>query len=80
MTVADLFAHRRTIIGFPIACGAWLLAGGSVPVLTMVLSVMAITMTQLVLAEQNRDTAAVHRKLDELVITQPGADDSVAGC
>jgi low affinity Fe/Cu permease len=43
------------------------------------LSVFALTTTQLVLLAQDRDTKALHRKIDELIHAQPGADDRIAG-
>lgn len=76
---SDLFAHPWSILLFPMLCVAWLHFGGSELGLTLVLSVLAITTTQLVLLAQDRDTKAIHKKLDELIHGVPDADDKVAG-
>jgi low affinity Fe/Cu permease len=77
--VAAGFAHPLSILLFPALCGVWLLAGGRVDGLTLVLSVLAISTTQLVLLAQARDTAALHQKVDGLLHGVPDADDALAG-
>ena len=75
---SDWFAKPVVIAGIPLACIVWLLAGGSVAVLTNILSVLAISMTQLVLVGQNVSETIVQAKLDELVRAVPDADDALA--
>lgn len=58
---------------FLLVCAVWLAIGYGVDTLTLALSVLAITLTQMVLASQRRDTAAVHAKLDELIGATEGA-------
>lgn len=77
--VADWFATPTALVLVPTVCIAWLLAGFSVDVLTLILSIVAITMTQLVLVGQRTGERAMQHKLDELVIAVPGADNEVAG-
>lgn len=76
--VASGVAHPYAQIGFIAACALWLLCGGSVAALTLVLSILAITLTQMVLLSQDRITRAEHQKLDA-IIAGTDADDAVAG-
>jgi len=67
------------VIGF---CFAWFLlplGNTATAVLTLVLSVMAITLTQMVLNQQKRHEAALHLKIDELIHAMKGARDEVMG-
>ena len=73
------FAHPVAVMGFPISCWAWFWFGGDEMSLTLVLSVLAISTTQLVLLAQDRDTRAIHAKLDELLRGVPAADEKLAG-
>lgn len=75
---AAVFAHPVSIAAFPLACAAWLFTGYGIELLTLLLSVLAISTTQLVLLAQDRDTRAVHAKLDA-VVRGTDADDAVAG-
>ncbi|CAN5412535.1 hypothetical protein BH09PSE4_BH09PSE4_18390 [soil metagenome] len=61
-------------------CAAWVVVGGmgSINPLTLVLSVVAITLTQMVLNQQKRHDAALHLKLDELIYSKQGARDELA--
>lgn len=77
--IASLFAHPWAIILFPVLCLVWFFAGGGELGLTLFLSILAISVTQLVLLSQDRDTKAIHAKLDALIQGVPGADDNVAG-
>ena len=61
-------------------CAAWFALGLPTDVLTAILSILAITLTQMVLNRQNereadahRRDVAMHAKLDELVIAIEGA-------
>lgn len=75
---AALFAHPWAIVIFPFLCVAWELAGWGELALTLALSILAISTTQLVLSAQEKDTRAIHLKLDAL-IAGTDADDDVAG-
>ena len=76
---ASWFASPTALLMIPAACVVWILLGASVDVLTLVLSVLAISMTQLVLVSQATGEKAMQHKLDELVVAVPDADSSVAG-
>jgi low affinity Fe/Cu permease len=72
--VADVAAHPYAQIGFIVICLAWFAIGFDINVLTAALSIMAITLTQMVLNNQNereaeahRRDVAMHAKLDELI-------------
>jgi low affinity Fe/Cu permease len=67
-------------------CVGWFLIGYQADLLTAALSILAITLTQMVLNRQNdreaedrRRDIAMHAKLDELVIAMKGARDEMAG-
>ena len=77
--LASGFATPIAILAVIAACGAWLAIGLSVNTLTMALSILSISMTQLILLAQDRDIKAVHAKIDELVRAVPEADDAVRG-
>jgi low affinity Fe/Cu permease len=73
--VSNLAAHPFVQIGFVIFCLAWFALGLETNLLTAALSILAITLTQMVLNRQNereaeahRRDVAMHAKLDELVI------------
>jgi low affinity Fe/Cu permease len=72
--VSDLAANPFAQIGFLVFCAAWFLTGWDVNILTAGLSILAITLTQMVLNRQNerelddhRRDVAMHAKLDELI-------------
>ena len=74
--------HPLALIGVLIFCGAWFLlplGDAATAVLTLVLSVLAITLTQMVLNQQKRHEAALHLKIDELIHAMRGARDEVMG-
>lgn len=75
---AAFFAHPASIAGFPIACAVWWYFGLPMEPLLVVLSVLAISMTQLILMSSDHDTKAMQRKLDELIHATDQADDAVA--
>ena len=77
--VSDWFATPTALVLVPTVCTAWVMWGGSIDALTLVLSVLAISMTQLVLVGQRTGERAMQHKLDELVIAVPDADSNVAG-
>jgi low affinity Fe/Cu permease len=78
--VADMIAHPFAQIGVIVVCGLWWLVGLPTDILTATLSIMAITLTQMVLNNQaereadiHRRDVAMHAKLDELVVAMKGA-------
>lgn len=78
---ANLAGHpgaQVAVIGF---CLAWFIGLGSdyENGLTLVLSVAAITLTQMVLNQQKRHDAALHLKIDELILAKQGARNELAG-
>lgn len=75
---AELFAHPVAIVLLPVLCSVWLLVGGSMDGLTLGLSITALSLTQLVLLAQAKDTRAMQSKLDGL-IAGTDADDALAG-
>ena len=84
--VSDVFAHPITQLGFILLCLAWFLSGWPTDLLTAALSIMAITLTQMVLnrqsereAEAHRRDVAMHAKLDELIIAMKHAHNDLAG-
>jgi len=84
--VADTAAHPMVQIGFILFCVGWFVAGLPTELLTAALSIIAITLTQMVLNQQNerecdahRRDVAMHAKLDELVIAKHGARNAMAG-
>ena len=83
---AQASAHPYAQLGLIVVCGLWYLAGYNVGILTAVLSVVAITLSQMVLnrqssreAEAHRRDLALHAKLDELIIASREARDEIAG-
>ena len=85
-TIADLAADPIAQIALLIFCIIWFAVGMPVEVLTAALSILAITLTQMVLNKQNerevdahRRDVALHAKLDELVLATSRARDEIAG-
>lgn len=78
---ANLAGHPIALIGVILFCAVFFLALGdsATAALTLVLSVLAITLTQMVLNQQKRHEAALHLKIDELVHAMRGARDEVMG-
>jgi low affinity Fe/Cu permease len=78
---ADVAGHPNAIVGVLLACtAAFLLLGEEVALnLTLALSVLAITLTQMVLNQQKRHEAALHLKIDELIHAMKGARDDLMG-
>ncbi|MES2988008.1 MAG: low affinity iron permease family protein [Pseudomonadota bacterium] len=79
---ANVAGHPLALIGVIVFCLAWFLlplGGSATAVLTLVLSVMAITLTQMVLNQQKRHETALHMKIDELIHAMRGARDEVMG-
>ena len=83
---SDVFAHPAVQLGFIVLCIAWFVSGWPTDLLTAALSIMAITLTQMVLNRQNereaeahRRDVAMHAKLDELIIAVTHAHNDLAG-
>ena len=84
--VARFSAHPFAQIGVILFCVLWFLIGWQVDLLTAALSILAITLAQMVLngqyereKEAHRRDLALHAKLDELVIASKRARDELAG-
>lgn len=84
--VADLAADPLAQLGVVLFCVGWFALGLPVEVLTAALSIVAITLTQMVLNKQNerevdahRRDVALHAKIDELVHASQRARDEIAG-
>jgi low affinity Fe/Cu permease len=84
--MSDIAGHPFAQVGILLFCGLWWLIGLPTDILTAALSILAITLTQMVLNRQNereldahRRDVAMHAKLDELVIASHRARNEVAG-
>ena len=84
--VSNLFAHPYMQIGVIAFCISWFVLKLDTNLLTAALSILAITLTQMVLNRQTerevddrRRDVAMHAKLDELLIAMTGARDEIAG-
>ncbi|MFL6724354.1 MAG: low affinity iron permease family protein [Sphingomicrobium sp.] len=84
--VSNVAAHPFVQFGFVIFCVAWFTLGLDTNLLTAALSILAITLTQMVLNRQNereaeahRRDVAMHAKLDELIIAVRHAHNEMAG-
>ena len=79
---ANIAGHPLALIGVLVFCSAWFLlplGNSATAVLTLILSVLAITLTRMVLNQQKRHEAALHLKIDELIHAMVGARDEVMG-
>ena len=81
-----MFAHPAMQIGVVLFCVIWFVLGLKTDLLTAALSILAITLTQMVLnsqkereCEDRRRDIAMHAKLDELLIAMKGARSEMAG-
>lgn len=84
--VADVAGHPYAQIGVVLFCIAWFALDLRVDILTAALSILAITLTQMVLnrqeereADSHRRDVALHAKLDELLLASRRARDVMAG-
>ncbi|GAA4024131.1 hypothetical protein GCM10022280_26220 [Sphingomonas swuensis] len=84
--MSRLFAHAGMQIGVIVFCAAWFWFGFHAEGLTAALSILAITLTQMVLngqydreAEAHRRDVAMHAKLDELIKATKRARDEMVG-
>jgi len=83
---SKLFAHPYMQVGVIVFCILWFAIGWHADTLTAALSVVAITLTQMVLngqyereAEAHRRDMAMHAKLDELIKATKRARDEMVG-
>jgi low affinity Fe/Cu permease len=86
MWMSDLSAHPYAQIGVILFCISWFALGLATDLLTAALSILAITLSQMVLNRQNereaeahRRDVAMHAKLDELIIAVRHAHNELAG-
>ena len=79
--IANLAGHPAAILVLIFTCLGWLEVTGSAGqnLLTLILSILAITLTQMVLNQQRRSELALHLKIDELITALDGARDELAG-
>ena len=84
--VAVIAAHPYAQIGVILFCVLWFAIGWGENALTAALSILAITLTQMVLntqyareEEASRRDIALHAKLDELIIATKEARNEIAG-
>ena len=79
--VANLAGHPAAIVVLVVLCVLWLMITGSPGqnTLTLILSILAITLTQMVLNQQRRSELALHLKIDELITALDGARNELAG-
>ena len=84
--VSDLSAHPYAQFGVVIICVAWFALGLPTDLLTAALSILAISLSQMVLNRQNereaeahRRDVAMHAKLDELIIAGRRSHNDLAG-
>ena len=84
--VSDLAAHPFAQVSIILVSCLWFAFGFATELLTAFLSILAITLAQMVLNRQNEREAddhrrdiAMHAKLDELLIAMKGARDEMAG-
>lgn len=78
---STLAGHPMAILTVAVVCAAWFIIGGTAAenTLTLILSVLAITLTQMVLNQQRISERALHMKIDELLFAMKGARDEIAG-
>ena len=83
---SDVAANPIAQLGVVVICAAWFALGLNTNVLTAILSILAISLSQMVLNRQNereleahRRDVAMHAKLDELVLASKRARDEMAG-
>ena len=84
--VADIAGHPYAQIGIVLICAVWFLGGFATDMLTAILSIMAITLSQMVLNNQaqreidvHRRDVAMHAKLDELIAVSRHAKNEFVG-
>lgn len=74
---ATWFAHPLAIVMLPLACFIWFVVGLGTDSLTLALSILAISTTQLVLVAQASTEQRMEAMVRELVRAVPEADEAV---
>lgn len=77
--IADAAGRPAAQIGLLALCAAWLVGGGDFQRLAAGVSIGSFILTQMVLNQQRRREAALHLKIDELILNKTGARNQVAG-
>jgi low affinity Fe/Cu permease len=84
--VAETMAHPFAQVGVIVVCALWWAVGLPTDILTATLSILAITLTQMVLNNQaerevdsHRRDVAMHAKLDELISATKRARNEFVG-
>ena len=84
--MADFAADPFAQVGLIVFCATWFVLRLPTDLLTAALSIIAITLTQMVLNQQksrsidaHRRDVALHAKLDELLLASRKARDEMAG-
>ena len=84
--MSGIAAHPYAQFALILFCAGWFVLGLNVNVLTAALSILAISLTQMVLNRQNereteahRRDVAMHAKLDELLVATGDARNEMAG-
>ncbi|MCL6729297.1 low affinity iron permease family protein [Sphingomonas hankyongi] len=83
---SKVFAHPYMQVGVILFCATWFAIGLQTDLLTAALSILAITLTQMVLnsqydreADAHRRDVAMHAKLDELIAASRRAKNEFVG-
>jgi low affinity Fe/Cu permease len=77
--VANAAGHPSAQLLVIVFCLGWLAIGRTSIILSLVLSIAAITLTQMVLNQQRSHDAALHARRDELIRGVEGAREEVTG-
>ena len=84
--IAAIAASSPTQLALIAVYALWFVLGWSISLLSVLVSIIALTVTQMVLKRQlaresddRRRDVALHAKLDELIIAKQGARDEMAG-
>lgn len=75
--VSNWFAHPIAVLLFPAVCVGYQEFGGSQLTLTLILSIMSISLTQMVLRAQEVDAMATKLQIAEIVKALPKANNEV---
>ena len=76
--VAAILGHPVAQVAFLALCVLWWAFAGSMLLATTLLSIVSITITQLILNSQRREAAALKLQMAELIRAVPDARDELA--